>query len=67
MSKLDRLLEEAKAINTNKNFSPVHIIEHGFCYACVGKRQYEHNESKRIADNVVVIIDDIPDDEVSYG
>lgn len=67
LNKLDKLLLQAKTINKNKHIIPVHIIENGYCHACKGKCQYEDDEKKRIADNVVVIIGDIPDDEVLYG
>ena len=49
-------------MSVKKSKVPVHIVEDGYCYACQGECKYINNEKMRIADNITVIMGDLPND-----
>ena len=67
MKQIDKMLRNAKVVHRVMTIHPVHIVEDGYCYACKGKCKYIDNEELQIADNVVVIINDIPKEGEADG
>ena len=59
-------MNKAKELNKGEVY-PVHIIEDGYCHACLGACQYYKVQGKDVPEGLVFIVDDIlTNEEITF-